>query len=191
MVVLLFKFPLNPATQRHAFRWLLRKQPLLTKSRDRMHLSDWSRRARNQLPEDALNRRGLVLADLRISSRLITGKAWSDSYSIHVGNGIQVFKLNMEGSETVADALNAINRANLRGVAGTETWRELVEDYFVLREDDEPEEIIEDGPSDIVEPPDILPEEEEEDEDRDEDLLSIDPMVEIADEEQKRCRNFW
>ena len=37
----------------------------------------------------------------------------------------------------LADALNAINRANLRGLATADQWTDLVNEYFVYAEEEE------------------------------------------------------
>ena len=42
----------------------------------------------------------------------------------------------------LADALNAINRANLRGLATADQWTDLVNEYFVYAEEEEGHEEV-------------------------------------------------
>lgn len=130
---------------------------------------------------------GVVRAVPGLQQFFVDHRADKTCYIIEQGLPWSTFiQLNMERDDTIADALNSIQRANLRGVATTDIWRELVEDYFVLREEDESEGSIDDGPPDDFETPGS----EEDDGEQDAELIIIDPMVKIADEEEERCRNF-
>ena len=50
-----------------------------------------------------------------------------------------------EAPDALADALNDINRANLRGLATADQWADLVNDYFVYAEEEEGHEEEEGG----------------------------------------------
>ena len=50
-----------------------------------------------------------------------------------------------EAPDALADALNDINRANLRGLATADQWTDLVNDYFVYAEEEEGHEEEEGG----------------------------------------------
>ena len=41
-----------------------------------------------------------------------------------------------EAEDALADALNTINRANLKGLATADQWTELVNEYFVYTEEE-------------------------------------------------------
>ena len=85
-----------------------------------------------------------------------------------------------EQPDALADALNAINRANLRGLATADQWEDLVNEYFVYAEEEEGHE--EEGGGE-TEPPE--PEEDTTDpvEDEDEPLIITDPMEKILQDE--------
>ena len=50
-----------------------------------------------------------------------------------------------EAEDALADALNTINRAKLKGLAIADQWTELVNEYFVYAEDEEGHEEEEHG----------------------------------------------
>ena len=80
----------------------------------------------------------------------------------------------------LADALNAINRANLRGLATADQWT----DYAKEEEGHEKEEGGETEPPEPEEdPPDPV-------EDVDEPLIITDPVEEILQDEWDMCENF-
>ena len=87
----------------------------------------------------------------------------------------------------LADALNAINRANLRGLATADQWTDLVNEYFVYAEEEEGHEEEEGGET---EPP--KPKEDPQDpvEDEDEPLIITDPVEKILQDEWDMCENF-
>ena len=80
----------------------------------------------------------------------------------------------------LADALNAINRVNLRGLATADQWTDLVNEYFVYAEEEEGHEEEEFGKTD---PPDPV-------EDEDEPLIITDPVEKILQDEWDMCENF-
>ena len=86
----------------------------------------------------------------------------------------------------LADALNAINRANLRGLATADQWTDLVNEYFVYAEEEGREE--EEGGE--TEPPE--PEEDAPDpvEDEDEPQIITDPTEKILHDKWDMCENF-
>ena len=57
-----------------------------------------------------------------------------------------------EEPAALADALNAINRANLRGLATADQWTDLVNEYFVYAEEEEGHEEEEGGETEPLEP---------------------------------------
>ena len=91
-------------------------------------------------------------------------------------------------AEETEDALaDALNRANLKGLATADQWTELVNEYFVYAEDEEGHKEEQQGET---EPPE--PEEEPQDpvEDEDEPLIITDPMEKILQEEWDKCEHF-
>ena len=91
-----------------------------------------------------------------------------------------------EEPDTLADALNAINMANLRGLATADQWTDLVNEYFVYAKVEEGHEEEEGGETEPPEPPE--PPEPEEDppdpvEDADEPLIITDPVEKILQDE--------
>ena len=90
-------------------------------------------------------------------------------------------------AEEAEDALSdALNRANLRGLATADQWTKLVNEYFVYPEDEEGHEEEVHGET---EPPE--PEEEPQDplEDEDKTLIITDPAEKNLQEEWDKCKN--
>ena len=92
-----------------------------------------------------------------------------------------------EAPDALADALNTINRANLRGLATADQRTDLVNEYFLYAEEEEGHEEEEGGET---EPPE--PEEEPPDpvEGEDEPLIITDPVEKILQDEWDKCENF-
>ena len=55
-------------------------------------------------------------------------------------------------AEEALDVLNAINRANLRGLATADQWTDLVNEYFVYAEEEEGHEEEEGGETEPPQP---------------------------------------
>ena len=87
----------------------------------------------------------------------------------------------------LADALNAINRANLRGLATADQWTDLVNEYFVYAEEEEGHEEEEGGETEPPEPEEDPPDPVE---DEDEPLIITDPVEKILQDEWNMCENF-
>ena len=85
--------------------------------------------------------------------------------------------------DALADARNAINRANLRGLATADQWTDLVNEYFVYVEEEEGHEEKEGGETEPPEPEEDSPDPVE---DEDEPLIITDPMEKIL---QDMCEN--
>ena len=81
-----------------------------------------------------------------------------------------------DARDTLADALNAINRANLRGLATPDQWTDFVNEYFVYAEEEEGHEEEEHGKP---EPPAAEEDPQDPVEDEDEPLIITDPMEKI------------
>ena len=79
-----------------------------------------------------------------------------------------------EEPDALADALNAINRANLWGLATADQWTDLVNEYFVYAEEEEGGEA--EPPEPEEDPPDPV-------EDEDEPLIITDPVEKILQDE--------
>lgn len=92
--------------------------------------------------------------------------------------------------DTVANALNAITKANLTtAVAEQGVWRQLVNDYFLFPENfDDSEDSDQDSESDTEENDgeDVAESSDEEDLP----LVVPDPVQQLQDEESTRCANF-
>ena len=63
-----------------------------------------------------------------------------------------IARMAEEEPDALADALNAINRANLRGLATADQWTDLVNEYFVYAEEEEGHEEEEGGETEPPEP---------------------------------------
>ena len=87
----------------------------------------------------------------------------------------------------LADALNAINRVNLRGLATADQWTDLVNEYFVYAEEEEGHEEEEGGETEPPEPEEDPPDPVE---DEDEPLTITDPVEKILQDEWDMCENF-
>ena len=86
----------------------------------------------------------------------------------------------------LADALNAINRANLRGLATADQWTDLVNEYFVYAEEEEGHEEEEGGETEPPEPEEDPPDPVE---DEDEPLIITDPVEKILpDKLETSCK---
>ena len=92
-----------------------------------------------------------------------------------------------EAPDALADALNAINRANWRGLATADQWTDLVNEYFVYVEEEEGYEEEEGGETEPPEPEEDPPDPEE---DEDECLFITDPVEKILQDEWDKCENF-
>ena len=92
-----------------------------------------------------------------------------------------------EEPAALADALNAINRANLRGLATADHWTDLVNEYFVYAEEEEGHEEEEVGETEPPEPEEDPPDPVE---DEDEPLIITDPVEKILQDEWDMCENF-
>ena len=88
-----------------------------------------------------------------------------------------------DAPDALADALNAINRANLRGFATADQWTYLVNEYFVYAEEEGYEEEEHGEP----EPPEAEENPQDPVEDVEEPLIITDPMEKILQDE---CENF-
>ena len=84
----------------------------------------------------------------------------------------------------LADALKAINRANLRGPATADQWTDLVNEYFVYAEEEEGHEEEEGGETEPPEPEEDPPDPAE---DEDEPLIITDPVEKILQDEWDMC----
>ena len=91
-----------------------------------------------------------------------------------------------EAPDALADALNAINRANLRGLAIADQWTDLVNEYFVYAEEEEGHEEEEGGETEPPEPEEDSPDPVE---DEDEPLIITDPIEKILQDEWDKCEN--
>ena len=85
-----------------------------------------------------------------------------------------------EAPDALADALKAINRANLRGLATADQWTDLVNEYFVYVEEEEGHEEEEGGETEPPEPEEDPPDPVE---DEDEPLIITDPVEKILQDE--------
>ena len=83
-----------------------------------------------------------------------------------------------EAPDALADALNAINRANLRGLATADQWTDLVNEYYAEEEEGHEEE--EGGETEPPEPKQDPPDPVE---DEDEPLIITDPIEKILQDE--------
>ena len=81
-----------------------------------------------------------------------------------------------EAKDALANTINTINRANLKGLTTADQWTKLVNEYFVYVKDEEGQEEEKHGET---EPPE--PEEEPQDpvEDEDQPLIITDPVEKI------------
>ena len=91
-----------------------------------------------------------------------------------------------EAPDALADALNAMNRANLRGFATADQWTDLVNEYFVYAEEEEGHEEEEGGETEPPEPEEDPPDPVE---DEDEPLIITDPVEKILQDEWDKCEN--
>ena len=57
-----------------------------------------------------------------------------------------------EAEDALADALNTINRANLKGLATADQWTKLINEYCVYAEEEEGHEEEEHGETEPPEP---------------------------------------
>ena len=89
--------------------------------------------------------------------------------------------------DALADALNAINRANWRGLATADQWTDLVDEYFVYAEEEEGQAEEEQGEP---ETPEAKENPQDPVEDDDEPLIITVPLEKILQDEWDQCENF-
>ena len=92
-----------------------------------------------------------------------------------------------DAPDVLANAINAMNRANLRGLATADQWTDLVNEYFVYAEEEEGHK---EEKHRKPEPPEADKDPQDPVEDKDEPLIITDSLEKNLQDEWDQCENF-
>ena len=95
--------------------------------------------------------------------------------------------MSEDAPDVLANAINAMNRANLRGLATADQWTDLVNEYFVYAEEEEGHK---EEKHRKPEPPEADEDPQDPVEYKDEPLIITDSLEKNLQDEWDQCENF-